>query len=160
MVSNRICDHHRLLDSTGHTRLLKRMDQFERRFPQVRLQILCRSFPTEHPYELYLFWIFNLGRISSDVEKGGNNRVILLTVDPQSSRSGILPGYGLEPFLELSELDDVLASADEAWAKGSWEEGFTSLIDGLDHLLEGSIRRLAEAFDHAPRPPAPRDRGF
>ncbi|MBK1825944.1 hypothetical protein [Haloferula rosea] len=160
IVKNRICDQPRLLDPAAQNRLLRRMDRFERRFPQVRLQVLCRTFPTEHPFSLYLFWIFNLGRISSDLEKGGNNRVILLALDPQSSRSGIMPGYGLEPFLDQNELDELLASIDEIWGRHAWDEGFIKLIDGLDSILEGSIHRLTDIFGHAPRPAETREIGF
>jgi hypothetical protein len=160
MVSPRICDQPGLLDASARIRLLRRIDRFERRFPQLRLQVLCRSFPTEHPYPLYLFWVFNLGRISSDIEKGGRNRVILLAVDPGASRSGIMPGYGLEPFLKTGDLDSLLASASEAWGRGAWFEGFIQLIDELEILLEGTALRLAEIFEHSPRPEPVPDEGF
>lgn len=160
MVSSRICDQPRLLDDSARSRLIRRMDRFERRFPQVRLQILCRNFPNDHPYPLYLFWIFNLGRICSEVEKGGSNRVILMAVDPNSSRSGIMPGYGLEPFLDKHELDELLTTAEESWSRDAWEDGFQSLIAGLERTLEQSIYQLVEIFGHSPRPKPTQNLGF
>ena len=160
MVNPRICDQPDLLDPAARTRLVKRLDKFERRFPQIRLQILCRNFPSDHPYALYLFWIFNLGRISSDLEKGGKNRVILIGLDPHSSRGGIMPGYGIEPFLRTEDLDAVLNSANEAWSKGAWGEGFLQIIDGLDSLLESTIYQLADVFGHQPRPRQVQRDGF
>lgn len=153
MVNPRICDQPDLLDVTAQKRLLRRMDRFEHRFPQIRLQLLCRNFPSEHPFSLYLFWIFNLGRISSDLEKGGKNRVILLAVDPGSARAGIMPGYGIEPFLKIEDLNALLESAEQHWIASAWADGFSRLIDGLEILLEDSIHRLTDIFGHDSRPP-------
>ena len=159
-LESRLSDHASLLSTPERSRLLKRIDRFNRRFPQVRLQVLCRTFPTEQPFDLYQFWIFNLGRISNDLEKGGENRVILLTLDPDTRRSGIMVGYGLEPFMTESELDTVLSLADPEWRNGQWEAGLLYCIDGLDRLLEDSIFRISRVFAHSPRPGKAQSRAY
>ena len=50
--------------------------------------------------------------------------------------SAIMPGYGLEPFLQREALDHLLEIASPAWETGHWAEGLAMVLDGLDKLLE------------------------
>ena len=42
-------------------------------FPQVSVNVLLHLFPTEHPFKLHVFWIFNGGGLSPESQKGGEN---------------------------------------------------------------------------------------
>ncbi len=142
-----ISDHVRTLSDKSRARLQKRIKAIEQRFPQITLQIICHCFPLEHPFPLYLFWIFNMGGIASASQKAGDNHTILLALDPVSGNSGIMVGYGLEPFLGEPALDHLLEVAEPAWIDQSWAEGIGIVLDGLDQLLESAIKEIGNTFD-------------
>lgn len=126
--------------------LLRRIEKLRRRFPQIRIQIICREFPTDHPLPLYLFWIFNNGNFGDATEKAGNNRLILITLDPYEGRSAMMVGYGLEPFVSDETLDEVLSLAEQPWRNSQWADGLAVLLDGLELALERSLRKAGEVL--------------
>lgn len=144
-----VSDADGLFRKGARRRLLKRIDTFERRFPQVRFQLLCRRLPAEHPFELYVFWLFNLGNFAAETEKDGDNRGILLALDPEAGRSALMPGYGLEPFLAVSTLDDILATGDAAFRQKRWTEGVLTILNALD----GTLARASTCLDDWFAPP-------
>lgn len=141
-----ITDHCEALDRGEIKELIKRIQALQLRFPQVRIQVLFHHFPADHPFALYIFWIFNLGHISRDEEKAGNNRSILLAVDPIASKSAATIGYGLEPFLAEDALDHLLDEAAPAWTDQAWAEGVGVFLEGLGTLLEAAAHAASETF--------------
>lgn len=127
-------------------RLGARIHEMKRRFPQVTLHIIVRDVPTNHPFDLYLFWLFNNANLSEEAHKGGENRDILLLLDHVQNRVGMIVGYGLEPFLREEALDHLLEMAEPAFREQRWMDGFLSIIDGLDQLLEAAAIELQEAL--------------
>jgi hypothetical protein len=101
-------------------------------FPQVTLHVLLHEFPGEHPFDLHVFWLFNCGGLSSTAQKGGENRSLLLAIDPVAGRAALMAGYGLEPFLGDDALDHLLELSEPAWQAGEWARGILDLIGGLD----------------------------
>lgn len=137
-------------------RMLKeRVRKLERRFPQVHVHVVVRSFSPVQPIELYAFWIFNGGELGQEAHKGGENRDVLLIIDPVSQRMALMVGYGLEPFLRQQALDHLLATAAPHMQQQQWLIGFLRVFDGLDLLLESAADLAAEglgvkmAFDSA-----------
>lgn len=135
------------LSDKNRSRLHKRIKVIEQRFPQITLQITCHCFPLEHPFSLYVFWIFNMGGIETATEKAGDNHTIMLTLDPVSGNSSIMVGYGLEPFLSEPALNHLLEVAEPAWIDQSWAEGIGIVLDGLEPLLESAIKEIGSTFD-------------
>jgi hypothetical protein len=115
-------------------------------FPQVSLHVLLHLFPTEHPFDLHVFWIFNGGGLSPESLKGGENRAILLTLDPAQEKSALMVGYGLEPYLGDEALDHLLELSEPAWRAGEWTRGILELIAGLDRSLESAALEVANGF--------------
>ena len=150
----------RLSDASGHFsplqrwRLLKRLDQIERRFPQVRVQILCQPLPTEHPLPLYLFWIFNGGSFQPDLEKDGDRHAVLVTLDPKTSRAAIMVGYALEPFVSEEALDRCLEAAAHDFTRRRWAAGLRKILAALDASLAQGLESTLDAFDLAPAGPS------
>lgn len=142
-----ICDQVEALDRRSYTRIRRRIERIDRRFPQVRIQILCRSFPRDHPLALYAFWIFNLGGISIGEEKGGDNHTVLLTLDPLAKKSAITIGYGIEPFIGEADLERLLDLGESAWQEKEWGQGILRVLDGLELLFESVIRELSSVFE-------------
>lgn len=127
-------------------RLQKAIRRLEWRFPQVQFHLVCHFFPTDQPFELQVFWLFNCGGLSGEHLKTGENRAILLALDPAQTRAALMVGYGLEPFISSDALDHLLDLASPAWAKRDWERGLLGLVAGLDHLLETTAIEVAEGF--------------
>ena len=142
-----LSDHCETLDRRERKRILQQLRALREAFPQLKPQVLCHHFPDEHPFPLYVFWVHNLGGISSDRDKAGNNHSVLLVLDPVAHRSAITLGYGLEPFVSREELDALLDLAGPAWSGNEWAEGILTVLEGLGGLLEKAIRRTGEAFD-------------
>jgi uncharacterized membrane protein YgcG len=116
------------------------------RFPQVNVHLVVRSFSTEQPFELYVFWIFNAANLSEEFHKGGENRDVLIVLDPTQMRVGLMVGYGLEPFVSEEALDHLLAMAEPMFREKRWIDGFARLLKGLDLLLEAAALNAAEAL--------------
>lgn len=135
------------LSSKSRLRLQKRIKAIEQRFPQITIQITCHCFPLDHPFPLYVFWLFNMAGIETATEKAGDNHTIMLTLDPVSGNSSIMVGYGLEPFLGEPALDHLLEVAEPAWIDQSWAEGIAIVLDGLEPLLESAIKEIGSTFD-------------
>ncbi|MEM9237879.1 MAG: TPM domain-containing protein [Verrucomicrobiota bacterium] len=155
-----VSDNTRALDDKDKTRIRKRIRAIEQRFPQVTVQIVCESFPDEHPFPLYVFWIFNLGGLSTATEKAGDNHTILLALDPVAGKSSIMVGYGLEPFLSEPAIEHVLELAEPSWIDSAWAEGIEICLDGLEPLLESAVRETGKAFDLPVTPEAARGGEF
>jgi uncharacterized membrane protein YgcG len=115
-------------------------------FPQVSVNVLLHLFPAEHPFELHVFWIFNAAGLSPDNQKGGENRSILLALDPGQGKSALMVGYGLEPYLGDDALDHLLELSEPAWKAGEWTRGILELLAGLDRLLESAAMQVANGF--------------
>lgn len=115
-------------------------------FPQVSLHVLLHIFPEDHPFDLHVFWLFNSGGFSTESQKAGENRSILLAIDPALGRSALTVGYGLEPFLGDEALDHLLELAEPAWRNGEWTRGILEVITGLDRLLESAALEVAAGF--------------
>lgn len=135
-----------LLSTREMKKLSARIHEMKRRFPQVTLHIIVRDLPTNHPFDLYLFWIFNNANLSEEAHKGGENRDILLLLDPTQTRVGMIVGYGLEPFLREEALDHLLELSEPAFREQRWLDGFLQLVDGLDQLLESAAIDVQEAL--------------
>ena len=116
------------------------------RFPQIGMQVALRTFPPEHPFDLHIFWLFNAVMITGESNKGGDNRSILLAVDPARAQASLMVGYGLEPFLGQNALDHLLTLAGPLWQRKDWASGILTVIEGLDRLLESASIETTRAF--------------
>ncbi|WP_193213198.1 TPM domain-containing protein [Luteolibacter marinus] len=135
-----------VLSKNDITRIRKAIRRLMWTFPQVQLHVMIHAFPAEHPFELHVFWVFNGGGISIESSRGGENRTILLAIDPRRGSTALMVGYGLEPFLGEAALDHLLELSEPAWQATQWTRGILEVIGGLDRLLEGAALEVADAF--------------
>jgi uncharacterized membrane protein YgcG len=133
-----ISDSHRLLDSAGAAKIKRASEALCRKFPQLTLQIVLHPFPTEHPFSLHAFWLFNAGAFAGDAKRGADNHAILLAIDPKRLEAAIVVGYGLEDFLGEKALDHLLELASPFWQQHRWSDGIMTVLDGLDRLCEST----------------------
>ena len=127
-------------------KLTEKIHELKRRFPQVNVHMVVRSFSPEQPFELYVFWIFNGANLAEEAHKGGENRDVLIVLDPAQLRIGMMVGYGLEPFLRVEAIDHLLAMAEPMFREQRWIDGYVRLLEGLDLLLESAAINAGEAL--------------
>lgn len=127
-------------------KLTERIHDLKGRFPQVNVHMVVRSFSPEQPFELYVFWIFNGANLAEEAHKGGENRDVLIVLDPTQFRIGMMVGYGLEPFLRVEAIDHLLAMAEPMFREQRWIDGYLRLLEGLDLLLESAAINAGEAL--------------
>lgn len=131
-----VADTTRSLSALDHVNLKRRITAMQRRFPELSMQVVMHRFPEEHPFSMHVFWLFNAAAFDAGGARGKDNRALLLAIDPARGEAAVMPGYGLEPFLNHEALDHLLELAGPAWARGLWGEGILRVLDGLDQWLE------------------------
>ncbi|MDZ4406256.1 TPM domain-containing protein [Prosthecobacter sp.] len=120
--------------------------QVERRFPQLAIAAVLMEVPQQAPLTAYAFWIFNRGRLSSAVEKGGENRLVMLLIDTNTDRAIAMVGYGLEPFIQEIHLQTCLQAAQQPLQRGHFAQAIESFTRELDRQLRELCRLVPKQF--------------
>lgn len=145
-LASAVTDHCKQLTHREISKLEKRIQRMSSTLPQVRFRVVLQTFPAEHPFDLHIFWLFNCGGLPTDDKPPGENRNILLALDPSLGRSALMLGYGLEPFIADDALDHLLESAEPAWVTGDWSGGILRITDALQTLLKDTVREISDRF--------------
>ena len=117
----------------------------EKRFPQVRCAVVVSHTPPSVSLPVYAFWLFNKGGLTSALERGGANRLVLIVLDPQSEKLACMVGYGLEPFISEGRMIASLQAALPSLAAEEAGAGICACIAQLEtHLAE-----VADSLDKA-----------
>lgn len=118
----------------------------ERRFPQLAIATVLMEVPTQVPLVPYAFWIFNRGQLSSAVEKGGENRLVMLLIDTNTDRAITMVGYGLEPFIQEMHLQCCLQAALQPLQHGRHAQAAESFVRELGRQLGELCRQVPRQF--------------
>lgn len=143
MLKPTLTDEGRLLSRSEVTRLRQVLREFEQRFPQLRISVVIRSPDQTYNRTAYLFWMFNRGGLHSAVEKAGNNRHVLVWLDPEVRGLSAMIGYGLEPLVSEEMLTNAIAAAGprvDAWRP-------VQAVGAFCQALGSSLADTAESFD-------------
>jgi hypothetical protein len=124
----------------------RRMDELERRFPQLQFAVVLCSPPSPVPLNLYAFWLFNKSGLTSAVERGGKNRLVLLAIDPDDERLVTMIGYGLEPFIAEHRLTNALSIAGYTIPKHGLLAGIMGYLAHLELEMIEASRWLDQGF--------------
>ncbi|MCB1277048.1 MAG: hypothetical protein KDL09_10755 [Prosthecobacter sp.] len=130
-----ISDTTGVMGSFARRRVESVIAQVERRFPQLTIAAVLIDVPQQAPLVPYAFWIFNRGRLSSAVEKGGENRLVMLLIDTNSDRAIAMVGYGLEPFIQEVHLQSCLQAAQQPLRGRQAGPAIESFVRELDRQL-------------------------
>lgn len=131
-----ITDTTRSLSTPDQLKVKRRITSMHARFPQLTMEVVMHHFPEQHPFSMYVFWLFNAAAFDAAGGRGKDNHALLLAIDPARGEAAIMPGYGLEPFLNHAALDHLLELAGPAWEAANWADGILRVLDGLDQWLE------------------------
>jgi len=114
--------------------------RLEHRFPQLRCAVVVSSTPPNITLPLHAFWLFNKGGLTSAVERGGANRLVLIVLDPEADKLACMIGYGLEPFVSEGRLIASLQAALPFLAADEPGAGIVACIAHLEvHLAEVAV---------------------
>ncbi|WP_395736603.1 TPM domain-containing protein [Prosthecobacter sp.] len=141
-----IADTAGVLGPLAHRRALHVIEDVERRFPQLGVAVVLMDVPQQAPLVPYAFWLFNRGSLSSAVEKGGENRLVMLLVDTGSDQAITMVGYGLEPFLQEVPLQSCLQAAEQPLRRKRYAQAIESFARELDRQLVEMCRLLPKQF--------------
>lgn len=143
-----IADPHRLLGDHDMRRIERTIKRIENRFPQLRLAVALQRAPAGVPLGVYTFWLFNRGGLSSPVERGGDNHLVLLVIDPGDGADGqaaAMLGYGLEPLISREQLSDCLASASSELARGRFAAASVVFFSVIEPILFAACQNTSSA---------------
>lgn len=151
-VKEGISDRADRLSSKDKSRINAAIARLQKRFPQVSFTVLVDHVKPEIPLHLYAFWIFNRSTVCAKLATGAVNRNIFLVIDAIGSRSSMIIGYGLEPFMGAQHLNAILENARPELTAENYAGGVLTVLDGLMDtlkLLHTSLRQTygAEASE-------------
>lgn len=126
--------------------VLAAIAQVERRFPQVDIAVVLTEVPEQAPLAAYAFWLFNRGQLSSAIQSGGENRLVLLLIDTQTRQAVTMIGYGLEPLMRESQLQACLQAASVALERGRFGQGIEAFVRELDRQFLEVCRLVPRQF--------------
>jgi len=129
-------------------RLVKLIQKFQLKFPQSRLHLLCRSFPQEMSFKVILFWVFNKAGLSSQGNRGGKNRDVVIAIDPRREKAGLMVGYGLEPLLSQGSLDDIVLSGQTDLENADFAMAFEKMVTSLSAKMREVSLGLPETIGY------------
>jgi uncharacterized membrane protein YgcG len=110
---------------------------FEKKFPQSLFSVFITELSPGASVAEYAFWLANRGRFSALEAVGSENFDLLLVIDAVAGTAALTVGYGLEKYLQESNLEDILASAAPAFREGD-------LADGILICIDRTVRRMRE----------------
>lgn len=122
-------------------RIERTITRIEHRFPQLRLAVALVRAPAGTPLGVYTFWLFNRGGLSSPVEKGPDNHLILLVIDPGEGIDGqaaAMIGYGLEPLISREQLSKCLACAAPGLVRGRFAAAAADFFNAVEPILHAT----------------------
>ncbi len=145
-----IADTTGVMGALAHRRAAHVIAEVERRFPQVNVAVVLMEVPQQAPLVPYAFWIFNRGSLSSAVEKGGMNRLVMLLIDTNSDRAIVMVGYGLEPFIQEIHLQSCLQALEQPLRRKRYAPAIESFTRELDRQLVELWRLMPKQFGLVP----------
>ena len=124
----------------------REVERLERLFPQVRFAIVAAEVPANATLALYAFWLFNRGGLTAATERGSQNRLIMLALDPKAGRAVCMIGYGLEPFVSEARLTSALHAAFPALTADQPGKAVVSFLNEMERQLAECSSELNRAF--------------
>lgn len=102
---------------------------FEKKFPQSLFSVFVTELPPGTPVAEYAFWLANRARFSTVEAVGSENFDLLLVIDALAGTAAFTVGYGLEKYLQESDLEDILNAAALSFREGDLPGGILLCVD-------------------------------
>ena len=115
-------------------------------FPQLRFAVVLTRLAQEISLRSYTFWLFNRSTLATAMEKGGNCRLILLTVDVESQRVTCMVGYGLEPFVNDLSLSRIVDSTLPAMRKQDYASAILTALQQAEAEFSLAAKMVPQTY--------------
>jgi hypothetical protein len=115
-------------DASQQKKLLARVSELRRKFPQIHWCLLTIELPKESRLRLFNFWFFNVSPLHENETAEQRAWTILLTFDVANYRLAVMPGYQVEPLL-----------ADDGWER-------IMVTMKKNHHEKGALKAFMEFF--------------
>ncbi|MDQ6913164.1 MAG: TPM domain-containing protein [Verrucomicrobiota bacterium] len=149
--------HSRFLTDRSGTLALEDMEQlramlrlFQKKFPQTLFSILITELESGMSVAEYAFWLANRAKFGGVDKALADNFNLLLLIDLAGNTAALTVGYGLEPYIQESDLQDVLDELARAMRSHDLAAGLRACIEFLTQRL----RVLSAKAHSAPAPAA------
>lgn len=126
--------------------LEKRVQRLEHIYPGLRCAIVTTAAPQDVGLGLYTFWLFNRGQLTSALEQGKNNRLVLLVLSPTERKACCMVGYALEPIVSPEILRHCLDAMKPALSEDEMQEGLQAFISELETQLGRIIQAIPQTY--------------
>ncbi|MBX7206697.1 MAG: hypothetical protein K1X78_00180 [Verrucomicrobiaceae bacterium] len=144
-LSAPVADRFMHLPASDVRRIAALTAAIEKRFPQVHLAAVIDHVPEDVAMAVYTFWVFNRSGISSPVERGADNHLVLLLIDATeggaSKGAACMIGYGLEPFVKWHQLEACLGVMKAELAGRRLASAIIAFFNDVQAVLQESCVR-------------------
>ncbi len=120
--------------------------RLERKFPQIQFAVTLCPTPAVGTLRTYAFWLFNRAGIAAAVDRGAQNRLVLLCIDPAGGKAVCMIGYGLEPFVGEQRLSASLNAAFAGLASDTPGQGIEDFLAEMEKQLTEAAGLANRAF--------------
>jgi len=127
-------------------RAVRLLSDLEQAFPQISFNLLILEVPVGQPFGIYAFWLFNRGHICSQMNRGSQNRNVMLAIDVTGWQAALMVGYGLEPFVGRHQLDEALREGLPELAKRDLVGVAERCLGHLSETMETICRRIDRTY--------------
>jgi len=139
-------DFAKVLTDRDQRRVIDELKTKERRFPQVRFAAIITDLPAGTPFPAYVFWLFNRGNLSPQIESGANCRLVLIALDVASTNAVCMIGYGLEPFIGNTVLQSIAEACLPALEKADYSGAIINALDVAETTFTQISTYLPRAY--------------
>jgi len=146
LLKNGLNDSGGLLNQKQWKSINAAVERFNKNMEPTRINIIIQNFDLRFNLATQLFWLFNASALSSNESRLGENHDILLGLDPQNGRVGLMIGYGLEPFVPKNALDEILKQAHPQLEAAQHPEAILQIIKQLTILIRNCSAVAKEAL--------------
>lgn len=139
-------DFAKLLDDKERDKVVAQVERLENRFPQLRFSVVTTRLQKGTPYTGYMFWLFNRGRLVSHEQIGDQCRLILLGLDADLGRAFCMVGYGLEPFVPESTVQEFAQATLPALGEGNYLKAISTALETMETRLTAIAESLPKIY--------------
>lgn len=148
--SRYLSDRSGRLDLTDMEQIRESLRLFEKKFPQILFSVFVADLEPGGTVQEYAFWLANRARFSSIDKTKADNFNMLLVIDVATNAAALTTGYGLEAYVDESDLEDALIAGEKHWRDGDFAAGIQACIA----FLVGRLRELSVGFRSGKLQPA------
>ena len=128
------------LSDRGKRTLKVAIERFERELMPSNINVVINKFDPRYNLSIQLFWLFNSAGLAPPENRLTNNKDVMIGLDPELGRIGLIVGYGLEPYVSQEAITSVLKNTTPLLSEGEYSEALVQLIEHTKILLNNCSR--------------------